>query len=131
MPKVFTSPSQKIGELGEEIACKYLISKGFTVLERNYTKKWGEIDVIAEHDRKVHLIEVKAVSCVTFDNVTRVTFRPEENMHPMKVRKFLRTIQTYLIQRKIDREWQADLYCVYIVLKDRKARVKVIENIIG
>lgn len=145
MPKVFTSKTQKIGELGEDIACRYLINKGFTVIERNYTKKWGEIDVIAERDRKVYFIEVKAVSCVTLpnvsyethENVTRVTqpsyksFRPEENMHPMKVRKFLRTIQTYLIQRKIEGEWRADLYCVYIQLKDRMARVKVIENIIN
>lgn len=151
MPKVFTSKSQKIGELGEEIACKYLISKGFRVLERNYTKKWGEIDIIASRDRKTYFIEVKAVSCVTLPEVSqsdntsprasgrpspnlgegRSLFRPEENMHPMKVRKFLRTIQTYLIQRKIEGEWQADLYCVYIQLESRKARVTKIENIIG
>lgn len=45
--KKFTSNSQKIGELGENVACKFLMKHGFTILERNYTKKWGEIDVIA------------------------------------------------------------------------------------
>jgi Holliday junction resolvase-like predicted endonuclease len=41
--KKFTSNTQKTGLLGENIACKYLSDRGFDVLERNYTKKWGEI----------------------------------------------------------------------------------------
>ena len=144
MPKVFTSKTQRIGKLGEDIACKYLISKGFKVIERNYTKKWGEIDIVASKDRKIYFIEVKAVSCVTLPPVSYETggssveftekskqtyFRPEENMHSIKVRKFLRTIQTYLIQKAIEGEWQADLYCVYIHIPTRTARVKLIPNI--
>ena len=45
--KNFTSDSQKIGQLGEDIACKFLMKHEFSILERNYTKKWGEIDIIA------------------------------------------------------------------------------------
>jgi len=57
------SKSRKTGDLGESIACRFLINKGFSIVERNYLKKWGEIDIIAKKDGKAHFIEVKSVSC--------------------------------------------------------------------
>ena len=39
---------RQIGDQGEEVACKYLVGKGYRVLERNYLKPWGEIDIVAE-----------------------------------------------------------------------------------
>ena len=79
--KVFTSETQKIGEIGEEIACKYLINKGFTVIERNFTRKAGEIDIVAKKGNEIHFFEVKSVSRETPTNtVSHETFRPEENM---------------------------------------------------
>lgn len=36
----------EIGQLGEEIACQYLEKKGYTILDRNFRRKWGEIDII-------------------------------------------------------------------------------------
>ena len=51
--KKFTSKSQKIGELGEDLACKFLMKHEFIISERNYTRKWGEIDIIAEKDNKI------------------------------------------------------------------------------
>jgi putative endonuclease len=136
MPKVFTSKTQKLGELGEGIACKYLQNKGFFILDRNYTKKWGEIDIIAKKGNTVHIIEVKSVSCETLPDVTRETifdknqYNPAENMHPIKLKKLLRTAEIYMVNRGDELDWQLDLYCVYIQLKDRMARVKVIENLI-
>ena len=132
--KKFTSNSQKIGQLGEEIACKYLINKGFSILERNYTKKWGEIDIISEKNGKLYFIEVKSVSCETlpdFKDENPFIKRPEENMHLWKMKRLSRTIQTYLIHKRIgNTPWQFDLLLVYLNIKERKARVRVIENII-
>ena len=56
MPKVFTSDSQRTGEIGENIAVRFLMKHGFSILERNYTKKWGEIDIIAKKDGKIYFI---------------------------------------------------------------------------
>ena len=132
--KKFTSESQKIGKLGEDIACKFLMKHGFSVLDRNYTKKWGEIDFIAKKKEKLHFVEVKSVSCVTlpdFKEENPFIKRPEENMHPWKLKRLSRTIQTYLIHNRIGNTiWQFDLLLVYIDLKTRTARVKTIENII-
>ena len=135
MPKVFTSKTQKIGELGENIAVKFLVKQGFSILDRNYTKKWGEIDIVAQKLGKIYFIEVKSVSRETLPSVSPATtddYRPEDNMHPWKVKRMMRTIQTYLLSKKIEDEveWQVDLLVLYLSLKNRKARVKVVKNII-
>ena len=130
--KKFTSVNQKTGELGEEIAYKYLLGKGFLILERNYTKKWGEIDIIAEKGDIIYFIEVKSVSCETLPDLNDPNRkRPEENMHPWKMKRLSRTIETYLIQNRAgNRPWQFDVALVFIDIKNRKARVKILENII-
>ena len=57
--------------------------------------------------------------------------RPEENMHPWKMKRLARVVQTYLIHKRIgNRAWQFDLMLVYLQMDDRTARVKVMENII-
>jgi putative endonuclease len=140
MPKVFTSKTQKIGEIGENIAVKFLMKHQFSILDRNYTKKWGEIDIIAEKQEKLYFIEVKSVS-VSFLKSTSPQpsnykeegdYRPEENMHPWKIKRLSRTIQTYLISKKIpdNIKWQVDLLVIYLDLKNKKARVKVVQDII-
>ena len=141
MPKVFTSEKQKIGEIGENIAVKFLMKQGFAILDRNYTKKWGEIDIVAEKKNKLHFIEVKSVSRLTLDTFIpksyddsdeRYQHRPEDNMHPWKMKRLARTIQTYLLSKKIrdEKEWQVDLLVVYLSLQEKKARVKVVKDII-
>src|SRR3989338_7516962 len=137
MPKVFTSETQKIGQIGENIAVKFLVKHGFSILDRNYTKKWGEIDIIAEKSNKIYFIEVKSVS--SFDiaqdvphETSKDIYRPEENVHPWKMKRMARTIQTYLLSKRIpeEKEWQVDLLVVYLDLKNKKARVKVVKDII-
>lgn len=141
MPKVFTSETQKTGEIGENIAVRFLVKNGFLILDRNYTKKWGEIDIVAEKANKLYFIEVKSVSRETLDifipksydnSDERYEHRPEDNMHPWKLKRLSRTIQTYLLNKNIDeeKEWQVDLLVVYICQKERKAKVKVVSDII-
>ena len=134
MPKVFTSETQKTGEIGENIAVKFLVKQSFSILERNYTKKWGEIDIIAKKDKKLYFVEVKSVSRPDLENVTRETldqYHPEDNMHPWKLKRLSRTIQTYLLSKNLDDiEWQGDLLVVFLDLKGKKARIKVVSDII-
>ncbi|MFA5999828.1 MAG: YraN family protein [Candidatus Paceibacterota bacterium] len=135
MPKIFTSPTQQIGKIGEDIAEKFLVKHGFEIMDRNYTKKWGEIDLVAEKDSRVYFIEVKSVRRDNLRAETRQSldeYKPEDNMHPWKMKRMGRTIQSYLLDKKIpeDREWQVDLLVVFIDSKNRLARVKVVNDII-
>ena len=136
--KNFISGSQKIGKLGEDVACKFLEKQGYSILERNYTKKWGEIDIIAQKKQALYFIEVKSKSVsdvnLSFEeegNSDNLFSRPEENMHPWKLRRLAKTVQTYLINKRIgNTPWQFDLLVVYLDLEKRKAKVKRIENIV-
>ena len=135
MPKVFTSKTQKTGEIGENIAVKFLVKHDFLILDRNYTKKWGEIDIIAEKANKIYFIEVKSVSKPDLSIVTRGTldqYHPEDNMHPWKLKRMSRTIQTYFLSKKIsdEKEWQVDLLVVFLDIKNKKAKIKVVKDII-
>jgi len=148
MPKKFTSKTQQIGELGENIATRFLVKHGYSIIERNYTKKWGEIDIIAEKHNKLYFIEVKSVSRVTLNspnkgvtslgdtrssqNERKDEYRPEDNMHPWKLKRISRTIQTYLVSNRIsdEKEWQVDLIVVYLDMSNKKAKVKSMSDIV-
>jgi len=128
---------RKLGDTGEGVACKYLEGRGYSIVERNYLKPWGEIDIVAKKANKLYFIEVKSVSHEAnrgdTQGVTREsTYRPEENVHPAKIKRLYRAIQTYLLDHKVPEfvEWQLDIACVYLDFSTRKARVEMIENVI-
>ena len=50
---------KKIGQIGEDLVTKYLINKGFSILNKNYRYKKNEIDIIAQKDDRICFIEVK------------------------------------------------------------------------
>lgn len=123
--KHFTSPSQQTGLSGENIAINYLVSKGFSILERNYTKKVGEIDIVASKDLKLHFIEVKTgIKHGEYYN-------PFKNITPYKLKKMSRTIQWYLMERKVSCEtkWFIDAISIEINRETRSAKLSVLWNI--
>jgi putative endonuclease len=126
------SQKRKIGDEGEAVACKYLEKDSYFVVERNYWKPWGEIDIIAEKDSVIHFVEVKTVSRDLTQDISHETFRPEDNVHPAKLKRLYRAIQTYLLQRKVpdSKEWQIDVACVFLDFSTKKAKVELLENVI-
>lgn len=114
------------GKVGEDLAVKFLENKGFETISRNFWKPYGEIDIVSrEKTGKYRFIEVKTVSCVPHG-----TYRPEENMHPQKIRRLMRVIEVYLISHGTIQSWQFDLVCVYLDQEKKTARIKHIEDIV-
>lgn len=126
--------NKQIGAWGEQMTAKYYERAGFQILGMNYLKKWGEIDVIAKKDNRIHFIEVKTVSYETKldleQAVARGTWRPEENVTAHKVKKLSRAIESWLIEYKWEGEWQIDVSAVRIVPRETFATIKIIDNII-
>jgi putative endonuclease len=124
----------EIGTIGETVAAKYLENKGFSIIDRNYRKKWGELDIVAQKDGRLHFVEVKTVSRKSYDGKFEQeinNYRPEDNMHPWKLQKLRRALQTYLLEKyRDDPPWQFDLACVFLDQEKRVAKVRLLEDII-
>lgn len=129
--KMPQTQKQKIGAIGEDIACKFLENKGFKIVARNYRKKWGEVDIIARENGVLHFVEVKTVSHLPQGGGVD-SYRPEDNIHPWKLQRLSRTIQTYLLEKDIpkDADWYFDVVVVFLDQQTKKARVRFLENIV-
>lgn len=119
----------EIGKIGENIATEFLKHKGLKIIDRNYQRPYGEIDIVAREKKIIRFVEVKSVSYETSDAVSRERIRPEENMHPQKIKRLKRIIQTYIVSHETD-DWAFDLVLVYINQDKHSAQVKWIKDII-
>src|SRR3989338_1473581 len=121
-------PSEKrqFGDICEKVACRHLAKRGFKVLERNYRKKWGEIDIIAQNKESLCFIEVKGSRFSMDDH------RPEENVHMWKTKRLWRAIQTWFIEHPDyeDFEWQVDIMAVFVYFNSKKAKIRWTKNVI-
>ncbi len=121
--------------MGEDIAVQYLSSGGFSIIERNYLKKWGEIDIVARETSGItHFVEVKSVSYETRSiletSVTHETYRPEDRVHRNKQERLKRAIQSWIAENKYNGEFKIDIAIVYLVPRGKYAQVKLLENVI-
>ena len=120
---------RQIGEGGEHIACLFLARKGYKILERNYRRKCGEIDIVAEKDGIVRFVEVKAVTREASRGFSReMDYRPEELVHKTKLRKVARTALLYMEERRDRREYQIDVVGVIIYERNRIAKCRIFEQ---
>lgn len=125
MPK---TKKRKTGDIGENLAAKFLEKRGFKIIERNYRKKWGELDIVAQKDGVVHFVEVKALR----QDLSRPTvYRPEDAVRAWKKERMSRAVRTYFLDRKIsdDQDFQIDIAAVFLDFDRKKARIRMLENI--
>ncbi len=140
----------ELGKLGEDKACEYLVDKGFKIIERNYGKPWGELDIIAlSPDKILVFLEVKTMSADFKTGAGSKTpelargfggLEPEHQMTNAKIKKFKRTASLYAGSHpklvKDDKGWRLDLIAIVVsetepLTKNRKNFViKYYENIV-
>lgn len=114
---------KNIGEIGEELAVKYLKKKGFKIIELNYQnstgKRLGEIDIIAKKNGQIIFVEVK----------TRITegkkiILPEENITQDKLRKLQKIAQNYIRENNL---WEINYHFDAISILISSVDEKVLE----
>jgi len=99
---------KEVGALGEKVAAEYLKRHGFTIRDRNFVRKTGELDIIAEKldgaskENTLHFVEVKTVLVYNFLSETSSSddYDPSLNLHGAKVRKVARTGEWYVLEKK-------------------------------
>jgi len=122
------SEKRKTGDLGEGIAAKYLKKNGYKIIERNYRKNWGEIDIVAQKDDCLIFVEVKTRERAA--NRLASSHFPEENVNWQKQEKLIRTAETYLLEKNYPDEtaWQIDVIAVELDNSKRRADLKHFKN---
>lgn len=98
----------KFGSSAESAASAWLESAGYRILDRNWRRPWGELDIVASREGVIHFIEVKA-------SVARTAgFEPFVRAGHGKMARVLRTARTWLANYGGDHEpeWQLDVISV-------------------
>lgn len=105
---------RQVGDFGEEITAEYLENNGYRIIDRNYAKPFGEIDIIAIKDDLIAFVEVKtrksdafayAAEAVDFYKQQRIRRASQAYLMEKNMSDFLMTFdiaEVYLDTRKIN-----------------------------
>jgi putative endonuclease len=122
--------NKNVGSIGESVAVAFLIRKGFEVVERNYKKPYGEIDIIAKKGGIIRFIEVKTVSRenISKDREDSGGYRPEELVHSRKLDKISKIAQTYVHENNVQCEYQIDVVGILLDTHNKIAKCRLFEG---
>jgi putative endonuclease len=113
---------RELAIIGEEHAARYLTSRGYRILERNYRASRGEVDIVAEQRDTLVFIEVKARSSDEYGT-------PLEAVTPWKQRR-IAAVAAHYASTKGGREriTRFDVVEVFITPHGRVDKVNLIEG---
>lgn len=107
------------GTLGEDIAVNYLKSKGYKIIDRNYSTSIGEIDIIAIKDNILVFIEVKARTNFNYGY-------PYEAVNWKKQEKIIKSSYIYMKHKNLCKyQIRYDIIQVYL---QKEPKINHIEN---
>ena len=94
-----------LGTVGEELAEEYLKKNNYTIRERNYRFKKAEVDIIAQKEHILAIIEVKTRSTIDFGN-------PEEFVKPKQIQNLVNAVNEYVINNNLEVEVRFDVIAI-------------------
>lgn len=111
--------------LGEEIASKYLQKKEYKIIDRNFRKGYGEIDIIAINENVLVFIEVKTRTTALFGGALEaITYH--------KVKSLIKTAQFYkILHPKLPEALRIDAILIDLDANDKVSNIEHVENISG
>ena len=95
----------KLGKKGEQIAVNFLVKKGYDIVERNYRFDKAEVDIIAQRDNVLAIIEVKTRSTTDFGN-------PQDFVKPKQIQRLVKAVNEYVIENDLDVEVRFDIVAI-------------------
>lgn len=111
--------NKKLGNAGEDLACRYLEKNGYKILERNkHYSRFCEIDIIAQYKRTIVFVEVKTRKTNSFG-------APTEAITKTKYNHLKQGVQCYLSEHKV-KDFRIDV--IGITLKP-EMKIEHLKNI--
>lgn len=113
-----------IARKGEDVAAEYLKNHGYKLIERNFRKGYGEIDIVAVKGKTLVFVEVKTRTTDLFGGA-------RESIARYKLHKLIQTVQFYrLLHPKLPEALRID--AIFIdVNSEGKFNIEHVENISG
>ena len=96
----------ELGKLGEELAVEFLQQNGYDILETNWTFQKAEIDIIAQKDSILAVIEVKTRSSIAFG-------LPQDFVKPKKIQLLVKAVNEYIVSNDLDVDVRFDIIAIY------------------
>jgi putative endonuclease len=121
--KLCLSPQDKdkkeLGRVGENTAARFLIRRGYSILERNWRVRGGEVDIIVAKDSTLVFVEVKSRTSTEYGT-------GEEAITYTKRKRLIKAAKVYLRYRGKEYNCRFD---VISILFDERGKVKEINHI--
>lgn len=98
---------RKLGDAGEKIAEKFLVGKGYEVLERNWNCREGELDLVMGRDKEIVFVEVKTRKSGKYGS-------GEDAIDELKLGKIILACEKYLGEKNYPENvfWRIDAVIV-------------------
>ena len=96
----------ELGKLGEELAVEYLQKEGYEILETNWTFQKAEIDIIAQKDNTLAVVEVKTRSSLEFG-------LPQDFVKPKKIQLLVKAVNEYVVFKNLDANVRFDIIAIH------------------
>lgn len=109
----------ELGKFGEELAVEFLQQNGYEILETNWTFQKAEIDIIAQKENTLTVVEVKTRSSIEFG-------LPQDFVKPKKIQLLVKAINEYVISNDLDVEVRFDIIAIY--KEDKEYKLEHIEE---
>lgn len=117
--------NKKIGEFGEEIAATYLKSQGIKILERNFKKRYSELDIVGTCGDTLVFVEVKT-------RLGNLFGTPEDAITPWKLKHITQSCQYYkLLHPRLPDSMRIDVVSVVLKSETEVGNVRWYKNITG
>ena len=111
----------ELGKHGEDIAADYLINRGYSIITRNYRRRFGEVDIVARKDSTIVFVEVKTRRTTAFGTGF-------EAVDVRKQRQLTKIAQDYLCHHRLfDVNARFDVVAVQLS-SDGSSHVEIITN---
>lgn len=94
-----------LGKEGEETAAFYMEDKGYHIRHRNWRNRHKELDIVAEKDGELIIVEVKTRTSVEYGN-------PEEAVTALKIQRVIKATDAYIKQYELDMPVRFDIICI-------------------
>jgi putative endonuclease len=96
----------ELGKQGEALAVDFLQQKGYEILETNWTFQKAEIDIIAQKDSVLAIVEVKTRSSIDFG-------LPQDFVKPKKIQLLVKAVNEYVLANNLDLEVRFDIIAIH------------------